>query len=102
MEEFTLDELIDMCPSGEEIWEEVQSFGRMLLEKNFKYGDSALAPVSVFCGLPAHERLMVRMDDKISRIREQMLSATDDDEDPALDLAGYIILSRVEAKRREQ
>lgn len=102
MEEFTLDELIEMCPSGAEIWEEVEALGRMLLEKNIKYGDSALAPVSVFCGLSTQERLAVRMDDKISRIREQMLSDTDDDEDPKVDLAGYIILSRVEAKRRGQ
>ena len=99
MEEFTLDELIEMCPSGAEIWEEVEALGRMLLEKNIKYGDSALSPINIFSGLSAKDRIAVRKDDKLARIREQMLMDHSDDEDPEWGLAGYILLDRVRRKQ---
>lgn len=61
----------------------------MLLEKNRKYGNSALDPVRVFAQSDTKEQLRVRMDDKLSRIRN---SQSDDDEDPYLDLVGYLVL----------
>lgn len=75
-----------------EICDEVKT---ILLEKNRKYGDSALNPKRVFSKAPPIEQIKVRIDDKISRI----MSAQDDDtEDAELDLIGYLILKRV-AKR---
>lgn len=64
----------------------------ILLEKNRKYGDSALNPVRLFSRSSPIEQINVRIDDKISRIRNRQ---DDDDEDAELDLIGYLILKRV-------
>jgi len=64
----------------------------ILLDKNRKYGDSAINPKRVFSKLSPIEQINVRLDDKISRIE----SAQDDDlEDAELDLVGYLVLKRV-------
>ena len=71
------------------ITEACEQIKNMLLDKNRKYGDSALNPVRVFSKADAGEQLKVRMDDKLSRIQ----SAQDDDlEDAMLDLTGYLVL----------
>lgn len=67
----------------------------MLLEKNRKYGDSALHPIRVFSKADTREQIAVRIDDKLTRIRNRQ---SDDDEDPELDLIGYLILDRVAAR----
>ena len=75
-----------------EICDEVKN---ILLEKNRKYGDSAINPKRVFSTASPIEQINVRLDDKLSRI----LSAQDDDtEDTELDLIGYLILKRVAKK----
>lgn len=61
----------------------------LLIEKNRKYGNSALNPVRVFSKASADEQILVRMDDKLSRIRNRQ---NDDDEDPFVDLLGYLVL----------
>ena len=63
-----------------------------LLDKNRKYGDSAIHPKRVFSKSSAIEQINVRIDDKISRI----MSAQDDDiEDAEFDLLGYLMLKMV-------
>lgn len=63
-----------------------------LLEKNRKYGNSALEPVRLFSKADPVEQIRVRIDDKLSR----MQSAQDDDtEDVETDLAGYLVLLKV-------
>jgi len=64
----------------------------MLLEKNRKYGNSALEPLRLFSKSGAIEQLNVRIDDKLSRIRSGQI---DEDEDVEKDLIGYLILKRV-------
>lgn len=64
----------------------------LLLEKNRKYGDSALNPVRIFSKASTLEQLKVRMDDKLSRLRN---AADDEDEDPTTDLIGYLVLYKV-------
>ncbi len=64
----------------------------LLLEKNRKYGDSALNPVRIFSKASTLEQLKVRMDDKLSRLRN---AQDDDDEDPVTDLIGYLVLYKV-------
>lgn len=64
----------------------------LLLEKNKRYGDSALAPVRIFSKADTLEQIEVRMDDKLSRIRTMDPSDT---EDAFLDLIGYLVLHRV-------
>ena len=69
-----------------EVCDKIKEF---LIEKNRKYGNSALAPVRVFSKASPEEQILVRMDDKLSRIRNRQ---NDDDEDPFLDLIGYLVL----------
>ena len=64
----------------------------LLLEKNRKYGDSALNPVRVFSKARPIEQIKVRLDDKLSRLRNQQ---DDEDEDVLTDLIGYIVLYKV-------
>lgn len=75
--------------SADAITDACEKIKNMLLNKNRKYGDSALNPVRVFSKADAGEQLKIRMDDKLSRIQ----SAQDDDlEDAMLDLTGYLVL----------
>jgi hypothetical protein len=64
----------------------------LLLEKNRKYGDSALNPVRVFSKSDPLEQIRVRLDDKLSRLRNQQ---DDEDEDVIADLIGYLVLYQV-------
>lgn len=65
----------------------------LLLEKNQKYGNSALDPLRVFSTASPVEQLMVRVDDKLSRIKTSGLSGID--EDTLQDLIGYLVLLKV-------
>lgn len=62
----------------------------LLVSKNQAYGNSAMEPVRVFSRASALEGLLVRADDKLSRLRT--LGITRDGEDTLLDLIGYLIL----------
>jgi hypothetical protein len=64
----------------------------LLLEKNRKYGDSALNPVRVFSKASTLEQIKVRLDDKLSRLKN---AQDDEDEDVTSDLIGYLILYKV-------
>lgn len=78
------------------IEEECRFISNLLLEKNRKYGDSALHPVRIFSKASTEEQLNVRLDDKLSRI---ISGQADEDEDPELDIIGYLILKRVLRKK---
>lgn len=64
----------------------------MLLDKNRKYGNSALEPTRVFSKASNVEQIKVRLDDKISRLKNQQI---DEDEDVINDLIGYLILLKI-------
>ena len=64
----------------------------LLLQKNRKYGDSALNPVRIFSKSDPVEQIKVRLDDKLSRIRNQH---SDEDEDVIVDAIGYLVLLKV-------
>lgn len=66
----------------------------LLLEKNAKYGDSALNPKRVFSKSSPTEQILVRIDDKLSRIATTGFSAAD--EDTLSDLIGYLVLLKVQ------
>jgi hypothetical protein len=66
----------------------------LLIEKNLKYGNSALEPLGVFSQLSAKEGLLVRIDDKLKRIKNGTLDR--DDEDVINDLIGYLVLLKIE------
>ena len=69
----------------------------LLLEKNMKYGDSALNPVRVMSKSSTVEQILVRIDDKLSRIARGNLLG--DDEDVIMDLIGYFILLKIALER---
>lgn len=62
----------------------------LLLSKNDAYGNSALEPLGVFSDLKAKESIMVRLDDKLKRIKNRGIN--DQTEDTVMDLAGYLVL----------
>jgi hypothetical protein len=68
----------------------------LLLEKNAKYGNSALEPARIFSRADPVEQIRVRIDDKLSRIRTTGEAASD--EDTARDLCGYLVLLLVAKK----
>lgn len=67
------------------ICEEIKT---LLLEKNEKYGDSALNPTRLFSSASTGEQLRVRIDDKLSRVAY----GCQGDEDVVKDLVGYLLL----------
>ena len=66
----------------------------LLLQKNEKYGDSALNPVRVMSQSSPVEQILVRIDDKLSRIKRGA-GLLANDEDVVQDLIGYFILLKI-------
>jgi hypothetical protein len=71
----------------------------LLISKNLKYGNSALEPLGVFSQLSAKEGLLVRIDDKLKRIKNGSLEK--DDEDVINDLVGYLVLLKIDQKEEK-
>ena len=69
----------------------------LLINKNKKYGNSALEPLGVFSQLSAKEGLLIRIDDKLKRIKNGSLDR--DDEDVINDLIGYLVLLKIHANQ---
>lgn len=80
------------------IGQECDILKAILLDKNARYGNSALCPQRIFSSADNIEQIRVRIDDKLSRIKNQ---SDDDIEDTTLDLLGYLILLRVAEKLRD-
>lgn len=60
----------------------------MLKAKNRSYGNSVLSPVRVFSKASAMEQILVRIDDKLSRIKR---GSEFKNEDTIFDLIGYLV-----------
>lgn len=86
----------EAAPSGGAILAECLAVAELLIEKNTAYGDSALTPLRVFSTADPAEQIRVRMDDKLSRIRNGTL-----EEDAIGDLLGYLILYRIATRRTQ-
>ena len=83
---------MELTQSQQDIVNICDNIKELLLEKNRKYGDSALNPVRIFSKASTIEQIKVRMDDKLSRLRN---AADDEDEDVFSDLVVYLILFKV-------
>lgn len=79
--------------TAELITAECNAIRAMLLDKNARYGDSALSPRRIFSRADAIEQLNVRIDDKLSRIAT--MGPDSEDEDTTGDLIGYLVLLRI-------
>ena len=64
----------------------------MLIEKNKSYGNSALEPVRIFSKADSIEQICVRIDDKLSRIKN---GCNFSNEDTINDLIGYLFLLKI-------
>ena len=87
--------------TAEEIIFECTALQELLLAKNAKYGDSAFNSGIMF-NVPPITAIKARINDKISRIRNNENSwrgAEEDLEDCVKDLLGYLILLRIAEKR---
>ena len=73
----------------------------LLLEKNSKYGDSALNPARIFSKADATEQILVRIDDKLNRIQKGA-GLLANDEDVVNDLIGYLVLLKISLARNSQ
>lgn len=62
----------------------------LLLYKNKKYGDSALKPINVFYQGNHSDALMIRIDDKISRIKNRKDYSPETND--ICDIIGYCVL----------
>ena len=81
---------------NEEVNKVLEEIQEMLINKNAKYGNSALEPIGVFSKLSPEEGLLIRIDDKLKRIKNGSLDK--DDEDVVNDLIGYLVLLKIHAK----
>ena len=79
-----------------QVCDEIKS---LLLEKNAKYGDSALNPKRIFSSSGSTEQILVRIDDKLSRIATRGYRG-EQDEDTLSDLIGYLVLLKVAARAK--
>jgi hypothetical protein len=77
------------------IQETCDEIKELLLEKNRKYGDSAINPIRILSKSSNTEQILVRIDDKLNRIKN---AQTDEDEDVITDLIGYFVLYKVAKK----
>ena len=73
----------------------------LLLTKNMKYGDSALSPIRVLSQSSPIEQILVRIDDKLNRIK-QGGKGIHEDEDVIQDLIGYFVLLKIAIDRDKQ
>lgn len=80
----------------EDISRVAKEIGEMVVDKNVAYGDSAVDPVRIFSKASPVEQILVRIDDKISRIQRGQAYPGDNDID---DLMGYLILLKIAKER---
>jgi len=82
---------------GDAIVAECLAVAKMLVEKNAAYGNSALEPVRIFSKASPTEQILVRIDDKLSRLARGSAAG----EDVVLDLIGYLVLLRLSMRGDE-
>ena len=94
-----LSRLAEEAPSGRDILEAGIDIITLLLKKNISYGNSAIDPLRLFSNASVEEQIMVRLDDKLSRLKNNQTYPGDNDVD---DLIGYLILLKVVRRKSEE
>ncbi len=85
---------MEINDSQKDIIETCESLKRFLLEKNKRYGNSALEPINIFSKLSSAEGIKLQMDDKVKRIKNSDELRKND----VVDLMGYLILMCIHKK----
>lgn len=88
----TIRRLQNMSNTQNEIVVVCEQIKQLLLEKNRKYGDSAINPIRIFSKADTKEQIKVRIDDKLNRLKNLQ---EDETEDVITDLIGYLILLKI-------
>lgn len=83
-----------MTDTQKEIARVCDDIKELLLYKNKQYGDSALNPSRIFSKASAVEQILVRIDDKLNRIKKGA-GLVANDEDVIQDLIGYLVLLKI-------
>lgn len=73
---------------GDKIKQTCDSLNRLLQEKNKRYGNSALEPLGIFNKESASDGIMVRLDDKLMRVKNSSELRKND----VSDIMGYLVL----------
>ena len=73
------------------IVDECEDLAQFLIKKNRAYGNSAFDPIRIFSKADAREQILVRLDDKLSRMARGQAAG----EDTPRDAQGYLTLARV-------
>lgn len=90
-DEIPLSKIIENMNTTDKIKNVCRSIMNVLLEKNARYGNSALEPSKVFSKLNSEEGIKIRLDDKINRVKNSNELRKND----IADLIGYLILLSV-------
>ncbi len=83
------------APAAVEIGHVCIQLATFLIEKNSRYGNSALEPLRILSRADPVEQIRVRMDDKLSRLMRGEGAGPDASEDAIKDLVGYWVLLQV-------
>lgn len=73
----------------------------LLIEKNRKYGSSALNPLRIFSKCDKIEAIKVRIDDKLSRIKNGNI-VDDNNSDSITDLIGYLVILKIALEEQNE
>ena len=76
----------------ENITKTCEGLARLLVAKNQRYGNSALEPMRVFSRADPAEGILVRLDDKLSRIKYASSNDKPLLKNDIVDMLGYLIL----------
>ena len=68
------------------------SMAHLLVTKNQRYGNSALEPLRVFSNADPAAGILVRLDDKLSRIKNASSKGESLRKNDIADLIGYLVL----------
>jgi hypothetical protein len=90
---------MNLSDTQEQIVTVCDDIKQLLLDKNRKYGDSAINPVRIFSKTDATEQLKVRIDDKLNRLKNLQ---EDETEDTITDLIGYLILLKIKMRKKPE
>lgn len=93
--------MIGQPQSQNDIITTIEQIKDLLLQKNKKYGNSALEPSRIFSQASTREQLYVRIDDKLTRIKNRNTKEIED-EDVILDLIGYLVLLKVHEMQQQR
>jgi len=90
---------MELTKAQQSIKEVCDELCELLVQKNRKYGNSALEPCRIFSKASPIEQINVRLDDKLNRLMNQQ---PDEDEDVEWDLMGYLVLKRVALRLQQK